>query len=615
MAATRRRLTTTTTTTQSHVGLSAVPVRTAHPNGNMCLIGSPSVEKTALANTTDNITACYTTHAIGGDHVTFTTVCDPVLSYFSCALLSMHHSTVSEPSATSAPPHCDSQCSPGSHSLMSVIGVVQLLFMVANIGFYIFNRRRYRHRYPSRSATLAFRVPLWRQGPRDLRHLLPPRDLLQGGAPRHNSPPVQRATTLFSSPSSMNPHCLFASALFVARLEVSMNFIQQLRTSLADVLKFAHAHSVEVAGHSVAYWAHLAGMSVQEYLRSTNLPGYRMGNSCDAFVISELLGTSIWVVDSNLRPSMFSHVAKPWALIQHEDGHFFVRTLPDELTLPEVYFTEIPTTLPTQLLDRPRTNAMTHVLLTNNRQARFDHVLYVKSSHKHLTDLSTHARLQIIVPSFHYILVQKEVHKPVMTFTVNGLTVDRPYEEWTAAVRLAVELDVTDINAEHMFEIYERVDIFVKHQIQEVYESLLLPPQLEEKYAHEACLHVLAKTMAKFPQRFIHFFPTYRFSVLGFGSNAAHLATYEEYLRMRRLNQLDAHVYYILETEDMGPNRTPTVILEDSQVPCVRSALWQIYQVELRPVSQVTESQAPGPTSPAVSDHEPIEISLTQPMP
>eukprot|EP00971_Amphidinium_carterae_P234639 4656125-Amphidinium_carterae.1 len=341
-----------------------------------------------------------------------------------------------------------------------------------------------------------------------LQHLLPRSAqllLLTGGGPPQHVNAAMLESTIYSAPPSLAPHCLFAAILFIMHMETTMPRIQDLRDSLAQVLKLAKSQKLLIAGETVQYWARLAGMSEREYITSTNTPPYRRGNSADAGLMARLMGTSVWLFDQQLEPNMLSHATKPALAIQHTQDHFIVISCPTLHTDAIEYNIEKLSTLPLQLLSSPRTNAMTLFWAHNNSTLKHDNLLDVQFYHSHMAAPQAHLRLRLATPIFNYNGLLQHIERPDMTLALAGMMIKRQLPSWTAMTYVLAELETENTNVDDVMEIYYRMDQIIFNRVEAIITELLNNTTLEAQQARLAAAHVIETTMMEHPRIYRRF--------------------------------------------------------------------------------------------------------------
>eukprot|EP00971_Amphidinium_carterae_P003036 59451-Amphidinium_carterae.1 len=363
-------------------------------------------------------------------------------------------------------------------------------------------------------------LPQARQPQRALLHLLPPRSLLQGGAPpqpqphvpaapRHH-PQAQQQDTLYSSPPSMTPHCLYAAILFSLDMPVTMQAVQDMRESIAELLELARVNKLQLAGAPLSHWARQVNMTEKEYVRSTCWPPYRRGNSLDASLCASVMGSTVWLFDAQMQANMLSHPTPPAAAIQHTEDHFRVIATPTAFTPPLQYDNEKENTLPLALLAPPRTTAMTSFFNHNNSRLKRDALLTERYIHTHLPLCGAHLRLRLATPIFNYNATLNSIPPPEMTVSLGGTMAKRTLPTWTAVTYVLAEVETESIDPNNLWEIYDKMDLMIQRTVEQLIKDLLQARQLEAQQAKMAAAHVLERTMLEHHprnlQKFIVFY-------------------------------------------------------------------------------------------------------------
>eukprot|EP00971_Amphidinium_carterae_P338674 6476135-Amphidinium_carterae.1 len=461
-----------------------------------------------------------------------------------------------------------------------------------------------------------FRRPATPQQPTaPLRHLLPSSPVvLTGGAP-----PVGRGThlesTLYSSPPALSPHCLYASVLYIADLEIHMDHVQCLRTAVRRILEVAASQDRLIAGHKLDYWSQATRMTSHNYLKATNTFPYRKGNTCDAYLLSRVLGMSVWVFDSTGAPHMLSHSSRPQAAIQHEDNHFRVIECPVLQQEPREYFNQRMSELPLRLMEEPRINSMLSRLRHNNKQAKNECPLAEQFFHTHMGSASTHMRLGLVTPQFNPCVLSTSLEEPSMVLFMDGVIQIRPVPIWTAVTRIIVELEFNHTDCGKILDALRFMDDIIHNRVEALIDWLLEPQPLEAQQAQQACTDILEKSMVQFPQIFAKFVGKFPFRV------QHGRKVYAEITRICRMESGMAKPRYIvLETstaQELRQIPDSVLRLRSEEVQPVRAAIARRFGDDLQPLDKAdiimrtpektTRQMTLSPTLPFVDD--PIETA------
>eukprot|EP00971_Amphidinium_carterae_P330270 6463214-Amphidinium_carterae.1 len=388
---------------------------------------------------------------------------------------------------------------------------------------------------------------------------------------------------LFAPPLEFADHSMHAAALHVAGLPLTHANVHQLRVSIAELLRFAHDRNALISGQTVDDWAHVAARSADEFIYLAYAPGFRASEPVDMYLAAEVLGVSIWVLDARNSPLMFSHTTPPQLALQNQDGAYVVVSTPTQVELPLACFSERPSGLPSQLLGQPRTLGMTNKLRSYIADPSFEHILECHFSHSHLARPGLHVRLLILVPSHNYVLHEQAVGVRWMTFVLNQQSIQAPVANWTAAVRVLLEVDSALDDHLTMSELTPRLDLLVYNKVLDVYKNLLMSVAIDAAQARLACQHVIGLTMAEHPNILNVLLRAYEFAVLVVETSLVARQSLLELLHsMERLRLPQSIVYFADLRAPPAHVMVPTLLLTDEQLPCVRTALWRNWNAQLR---------------------------------
>eukprot|EP00971_Amphidinium_carterae_P337557 6474415-Amphidinium_carterae.1 len=390
----------------------------------------------------------------------------------------------------------------------------------------------------------------------------------------------------YNPPSDLSPHCLFASALFIADIEVNPDNIAHLRESVHEALLFASLHGHTVAGHPVGDWAQQCGLAEEEYVRATSQAPCRQGNSCDAWVCAAVLGTTIWMVDQHNDANMLSHPGIPSLVIKHTGDHFLVVSLAadriGQLDATQRFVCEVPSSHPFRTLCPPRTIAMQSSLWRLIRDARLDISGLDIFHHRHFAQQCAHVRVHLMAPYFNRSLVLPTIPMQDSVTVMNGVAHTRHLPSWSATARMLVEVDIHPIEVDAVLEIIEKVDVFGRHCMLELIQELLQPHDSALDPVEQNCIQVLDATLHAHPEFFARFAGAFKFR----NTLQTDRLTFAEFQRECRVH--DAPLAYVVEdsvhaaacASDL-PRLPPALILQPQQVECVRAAIQSRFAYEI----------------------------------
>eukprot|EP00971_Amphidinium_carterae_P263878 5235228-Amphidinium_carterae.1 len=112
--------------------------------------------------------------------------------------------------------------------------------------------------------------------------------LVQGGA-RHNHSEsttyvdaqsfLEQLQVTYDPEQALAPHCLFACALRLAAVPVTLDNIRDLRADTRQILQAARDSNERIAGHCLQEWLLTHPMDIDEYITATTQG--RLGTSLD----------------------------------------------------------------------------------------------------------------------------------------------------------------------------------------------------------------------------------------------------------------------------------------------------------------------------------------------
>eukprot|EP00971_Amphidinium_carterae_P214262 4252062-Amphidinium_carterae.3 len=125
---------------------------------------------------------------------------------------------------------------------------------------------------------------------------------MTGGGKRARTDPSAADITgdplaVYNPHYNLAPHCLYACALTIARIEPTLDNIMLLRDAVGDLLATAMRGDLIIAGWTVASWAHHLQFAAEEFVLQTSNSPFRLGNALDGYLASLILGCSIWIYD------------------------------------------------------------------------------------------------------------------------------------------------------------------------------------------------------------------------------------------------------------------------------------------------------------------------------
>eukprot|EP00971_Amphidinium_carterae_P231106 4586265-Amphidinium_carterae.1 len=645
----------------AHETFVAMPVPTSDTSGILdgsCAVFDPQQQLQPI---------CTTTHSGDEYHTNFTTTCSADTSLpLTCAALSLFHSRATQPQPQyihnynladqSQPTHVSTHVHNNLYFYLSLLQTVSTVWALAK--YYLTPKRipqcaergprqafggvrnRLAKSAPQRK-TLRSLLPA---SPPPLQHIVPssPQQLLQGGAPPQTRKQTQhlleggapdhdevttprrkaRLPTLFDPDETLSPHCLFASVLHTAGIDVTIPHILQLRAQVHGLLEDAYLHNKLVAGHTVGHWARLAGKPTLEYIAATTEGQMRRGNTTDAYLCALLLGTSIWVYDSNGDLFMASHPIAPACAIQHCEDHFRAVHHPwareDLQQPPELEcMSERLSDLPLSCLGKPRTTEMIATLRRHVVESSTELYQAKQFYHSHYPANRTHVRVAILVPTPHCPLDEQDNEPKRALVIMNGMPYIRTMPSWMAMVRLVMEIEVSDpptmqamiINTQ---EVIEKTDVILHNRVEHLLDSVLGPHEEIYDDLHSRCLKILDLSISEHPRicrRFIH---SLQFHI----NTQPQPVTFNEYLAMCRRHQpaSTAPVYIVHPQPDnynWQPFERPVVLLRQEQVSAVCAALSIHYDIDLE---EYTRASKPTPANETPATYSPpLTLSATLP--
>eukprot|EP00971_Amphidinium_carterae_P339064 6476676-Amphidinium_carterae.1 len=117
----------------------------------------------------------------------------------------------------------------------------------------------------------------------------------------------------------MSPHCLFLAILHAAGLPTTRFHVHQLRHSIRSIYEHSNTYHSRIAGHTLASWIAQINAApdatsthtTTSYILTTTERPTRQGCTLDALVASQILGATIWVLNSDLTFNLASHPSTP----------------------------------------------------------------------------------------------------------------------------------------------------------------------------------------------------------------------------------------------------------------------------------------------------------------
>eukprot|EP00971_Amphidinium_carterae_P142988 2832810-Amphidinium_carterae.1 len=341
-------------------------------------------------------------------------------------------------------------------------------------------------------------------------------DIATGGGKRGRGDLTAVETTadpnaVYNPHYSLAPHCLFACALTVAKLPPTLDNVLLLRDAVEALLALALRKGLLVAGYSVLAWAHHLHFDVEEFVTLTSSAPYRLGNVLDGYLISLVLGCSVWIYDIGDRPHMLSHSSPPQLCIKHNgEEHFYVIRLPNDSHVAHpVFVHEMLSDLPLTNINYPVTSRMMSRINRHILGARDEAFVRHVHIHSHCPQQDAHIRYIFAYPVCNYAQFQLTIPTQCMPVFLNESVwyIDLP--PWTALVRVLAEVDTlctTDGNLADLLDRAEHMAIMQATALLDRALDVALDPEFLD-----LALHILDRTMVEYPSTFMRHLFKYRF--------------------------------------------------------------------------------------------------------
>eukprot|EP00971_Amphidinium_carterae_P338393 6475695-Amphidinium_carterae.1 len=235
--------------------------------------------------------------------------------------------------------------------------------------------------------------------------------------------------------NSMQPHCLFACSLHMAQIPVTMQHIRELRESVHAVLSTAHNEHVLICGQLVEAWIKDLDYTVEEFLATTNSRFSRPGTTLDLIVITSILATPLWLVDSRGHLITKSTHAPPTHVIRHHDSHFTV--IDNHLAINDDHLNHNIQQFDIQDVLSPASNPLMNMITRSQR---------IREGYTHPTSMQLYSeikdaflQIQLVIPAFIYATVQRQPRGSAM-LKINGNPCTMGLPQWTSFCYVAAQI-------------------------------------------------------------------------------------------------------------------------------------------------------------------------------